>query len=160
MTVSNLRISNLYFITIDKDAELISNEKELAEFFNENYVNIVDILSEEKPTSIPNSDNSFSDEINAKQTVKSYNSYQSILIIKNSINIEKSFDLPKGNVEKINKIIQLVNNNKATGADSIPANVENLSADIIDSHLCNIISKDICQDRYSEKMQNLWKSDF
>ena len=155
MAVSNLRISNLYFITIDKDADLISNEKELSEFFNENYVNIVHILSREKPTSIPNSDNSPSDEINAKQTVKSYNSYQSILIIKNSINIEKSFDLPKGNVEKINKIIQLVNNNKATGPDSIPAKVVKLSADIIDNHLCNIISKDICQDRYSENAKSV-----
>ena len=46
--VSNPRISNLYFITIEKDAELISNEKELVEFFNKNYVNIVATLSAEQ----------------------------------------------------------------------------------------------------------------
>ena len=67
------------YITIEKDRELISNEKELIEPFNENYVNIVEILSGRKLASIGNSDNCSSDEINLKQILKSYSSHPRIL---------------------------------------------------------------------------------
>ena len=105
------------FITFAKDAELISNEKELKEIiqvFNENYVIIVEISSEEKTTSIGNNDNPPSSEVNLNEIVKSYSSHPSMLRIKKSITTE-SFDFQKANVEKINKIIRPLDTNKATG---------------------------------------------
>ena len=42
------------FISIEKDGELISNEKELVEIFNENYINIVEKSSGKKPSSLGN----------------------------------------------------------------------------------------------------------
>ena len=71
-----------YYITIEKDEELISNEKELIELFNESYVDIVEISSGKKLASIGNSDNRSSNEINLEQILKSYSSHSSILRVK------------------------------------------------------------------------------
>ena len=70
------------YITIEKDGELINNEKELVELFDESYVNIVEISSGKKLASTGNSDNRSSNEINLEQILKSYSSHPSILRVK------------------------------------------------------------------------------
>ena len=70
------------FIITEHGGELISNGKELVEFFNEIYVNKVEISSGKKPSSIGDSDNLSSDVVNVKRIVNIYSSYPSILTIK------------------------------------------------------------------------------
>ena len=55
------------YITIEKDGELINNEKEPIELFSKYYVNIVEISAGKKLASIENSDNRSSDEMNLEQ---------------------------------------------------------------------------------------------
>ena len=43
------------FVGIENDGNLICNEQELAELFNEHYVNIVEKSSDKKPLSLRNS---------------------------------------------------------------------------------------------------------
>ena len=62
-------------IAIEKNGGLISNYKEPVELFDENSVDIVEISSWKKPTSVGNSDNP-SSEVNVKRIVNSYNSHQ------------------------------------------------------------------------------------
>ena len=59
------------YIAIEKDGELIGNEKELTELFNESYVNIVEISAGKKLASIGNSDNRSSNQISLGQILKS-----------------------------------------------------------------------------------------
>ena len=40
------------FISVEKDGDLISNEKELVELFNQDYINIVENSSRKKPSSL------------------------------------------------------------------------------------------------------------
>ena len=51
---------------------------------------------------------------------------------------------------QINKIIKEVDPNKATGPDTIPPKIIKLSANVIDSHLTNIINSDIEKNSFSE----------
>ena len=55
------------FISIEKDDELISNEKELVELFHENYINIVENTSVTKPSSLGNCSNKSCDEMTVKE---------------------------------------------------------------------------------------------
>ena len=59
-------------------------------------------------------------------------------------------DLPHAATRDINKIINSLSPDKATGPDDIPAKFVKLSANVIDSDLANIIIKDIDLNCYSE----------
>ena len=50
----------------------------------------------------------------------------------------------------INKIIKSLDTNKATGPDGIPAKFVQMSANVIDCHLSNIITCDISKNKYPE----------
>ena len=106
-------------IAIEKNGGLISNYKEPVELFDENSVDIVEISSWKKPTSVGNSDNP-SSEVNVKRIVNSYNSHQVY--------------------QEIDKIIWSLNTNKANVPDRVVAKIVN----VIGSNLRIIINNDIC----------------
>ena len=58
------------FISVEKDGDLISNEKELVEIFNQKYINIVKNSSEKITSSLENYLNASQDEL----TVNPYSS--------------------------------------------------------------------------------------
>ena len=138
------------FISIEKDGELISNEKELVEIFNENYINIVEKSSGKKPSSIGDCLNASEDVSTVKEIIARYSNHPSIQKIKNSFSFNSRFELPKPTASDINKIIKSLDTNKATGPDGISAKYVKISANIIDSHLSNIISYDLSDNQYSE----------
>ena len=74
----------------------------------------------------------------------------SIQKIKSAFNTDTKFDLPKATAIDINKIIQPLDTNKATGPDGIPAKFVQMSVNVIDCHLSNIIICDISKNNYSE----------
>ena len=49
-------------INIKKDGDIVRDDKELVELFNENCINIVEISSENKPSSLGNCDDSAQDD--------------------------------------------------------------------------------------------------
>ena len=51
---------------------------------------------------------------------------------------------------QLNRIILSLNTKKATGPDEIPAKVVKLAANVIDSHLTNIINNDIARGTFAE----------
>ena len=63
---------------------------------------------------------------------------------------ENRCDIPLATAEQINKIIKRLNPNKATGPDKIPPKIVILSANIINSHLANIINHDLDNNSFSE----------
>ena len=72
--------------------------------------------------------------------------------IKNHIDsLSTRFDIPTAKIEDINKIIKNINPKKATGPDKIPPKIVRLSASIIDSHLINIINKDLSNNSFSNE---------
>ena len=59
--------------------------------------------------------------------------------IKKTFKIFENFDLPKD----IKKIIKSLKSKKATGRDKIPPQLVNLTSNIIDSHIRNILNQSI-----------------
>ena len=61
------------------------------------------------------------------------------------------FDIPTAKIEDINKTIKNINPKKTTGPDKIPPKIVKLSANIIDSHLMNIINNDLSNNSFSNE---------
>ena len=75
----------------------------------------------------------------------------SIINIKNHIDSPSTrFDISAAKIEDINKIIKNINPKKATGPDKIPPKIVRLSTNI-DSHLMNIINKDLSNNSFSNE---------
>ena len=88
------------------------------------------------------------------KNIKQYGNHSSIINIKNPIDFSATrFDIPTAKVEDINKIIKNINPKKTTGPDKIPPKIVRLSANIIDSHLMNIINNDLSNNSFSNEVK-------
>ena len=65
-------------INVEKDDDLISNEKELVELFNQNYINIVENSSGKKRSSLGDCLNPYQGEITFKDIISVYSNHPSI----------------------------------------------------------------------------------
>ena len=119
------------------------------ELFNQNYIKIVENSSGKKPLSPVDYLNASQDNIITKETISVYSNHSSIKK-KGILNIDSKFDLQQPTAGGINKIIKSLDTNKATGPNGIPAKLVQMSANVIDCHLSNIIAWDISENKYSE----------
>ena len=78
-----------------------------------------------------------------KQIIKKYKNHPSIKAIQDTFPVKKEFKIEEAKVEQINKILRNINSRKATGPDKIPPKIVKMLANIIDSHLTNIINSDL-----------------
>ena len=78
-----------------------------------------------------------------KQILKKFEAHPSIVKIKKNINVIENFAIKEATVSDINTLLKPVNTKKATGPDNklVPPKLVKLSANVIDSHLCNKINK-------------------
>ena len=63
--------------------------------------------------------------------------------IKKNISTLEKITIKEATVSEINTLLKSVNTKKATGPDNILPKLVKLSANVIDSHLCNITNKGI-----------------
>ena len=90
------------------------------------------------------------DEETVIKTLKHYENYPSVSKIKFNQNETLNFDFPTAKVEDISKIIKSLNPRKATGPDGVPVKTLKIARNAIDSHLTNIINRDIKENKFSE----------
>ena len=82
--------------------------------------------------------------------IDTYRDHQSVIAIKSSVTQNSNFNLPHATTQEINRIINSLSSDKAIGPDAITVKFIKMSANVIDSHLANIINKDIDLNSYSE----------
>ena len=136
------------FITIKDKDRFVDDEGKLVELFNNHYINIVEKTSGKPPENCFGNYENNADIVNA--IIKKYENHPSILKINENFTPTSTFQLPRAEVSDINKLLKGINIKKATGPDTIPPKLGKLSADVIDSHLCNIINLDIDKDHFSD----------
>ena len=118
---------------------------------HKHYINIVGKTSGLTPKSIGNSSNPDHDRSTAKEIIESYKNHPSIIKIKECSKNLIRFDFPKPTAVDISLIIKSLNPKKATGPDGIPIKAIKYASNAIDSHLSNIIAKDLEINKYSEE---------
>ena len=82
------------FISVEKDGDLISTEKELLEPFNQNYINIKENSPGKKLSSLGDCLNASQDERTVKQIISVYSIHPSIQKIRSVFNTDSKLDLP------------------------------------------------------------------
>ena len=100
------------------------------------------------------------DKVTVKEIISVYSNHSSIQKIKSVFNTNSKFDLPKPAPCDINKIIKSLDPNRATGPDGIPAKSLQMSANVIDYHLSNIIACDISKTKNSGHAKRLQHDQF
>ena len=78
----NIGCTSKDFIGIENEGNLICNEQELVELFNEHYINIVEKSPGKKPLSLRNSSDASQDEMTVKNIISGYSNHSSIRKIK------------------------------------------------------------------------------
>ena len=137
-------------ISIEVNDKPVSDKKILTEIFNEYFINIAEKSSGTKPSSLGESANPLPDEATVGKIIDTYRDHPSVIAVKSSVTQHSKFNLPHATTQDINKVINSLNSDKATGPDGIPVKFIKPSANVKDSHLTNIINNGIDLDCYSE----------
>ena len=111
--------------------------------FNSHYINYVENMTGIPPDISPLYDLQENDRCCIKQIIKKFENHPSIVEIKKNIDIVEKFTIKEATVSDINTLLKSVNTKKATGTDNIPPKLVKLSANVIDSHLWNMINKSL-----------------
>ena len=89
-------------ISIEKDGDIIRDEKLFVELFNENFINIAEILSGNKPSSLGNCEDSAQDDVTVDEIISKYSAHPSVQKIKREFSQDKKFELAYANAKHIN----------------------------------------------------------
>ena len=131
---------------------MVTDKTKLANLFNLHFINIVENTSGAPPVIHGNPNNPNEDNTTVKNIIKQYENHGSIRNIKNHIDSPAiRSDIPTAKIGDINKIIKRANPKKATCLDRIPPKIVKLSANIINSHLMNIINNDLNNNSFSNE---------
>ena len=122
--------------------------------FNNHYINIVEKTSGIAQENLGDSSLPENDEETVNKILKHYENHPSVSKIKCNQNETLSFGFPTAKVEYINKTIKSLNPRKATGPDGIPVKILKIARNVIESHLTNIINREI-KEKKIQKMLKL-----
>ena len=92
-----------------KNGNLISSEQTLVELFNENYINIVEISSGERPSSLGYRLDKKCGKLTIKAIISKYSTRPSVAKTKEDFTLDKEFILPPASAAEINKNIKSIN---------------------------------------------------
>ena len=137
-------------IAIENKGKIVTDKSKLVNLFNAHYINIVEKTSGCPPEIEGNPENKTNDKATVQSIIRKYQTHPSILNIKSKNTVKNTFNIPSATSGQINKIIKELNVKKATGPDKVPLKIVRLSANIIDSHLTDIINSDLLNDSFSE----------
>ena len=90
-------------VYIEKDGDIVRNEKVLVELFNENYINIVEISSENKPSSLGNCEDSAQDDATVNKIISEQSSHPSVQKIEREFSLDEEFELAYASAKDINQ---------------------------------------------------------
>ena len=99
-------------INTEKDGDIVREEKEPVERFDKNFINIVEISSGNKPSSLENCEDNEQDDAIVDKIIWKYSSHPSIQKLKTEFFLDKEFELTYATAKDISQIIKSL-----TGAD-------------------------------------------
>ena len=101
-------------ITLVKEDEIITDDRELAEVFNDHYINIVEKSSGKKPSSIAENAPSSDERCIVRLILQQYQNHPSVLAIIQSLeNPFNTFSLHKVSTEDVLRLLRAINDKKS-----------------------------------------------
>ena len=147
-------------ISSDINGNIVEDELKLTKEFNLYYINIAKITSGKAPMKLENNLDYINDSLITKRIIEKYKNHPSTKDIQDIFPVKKEFKIEEAKFEEINKILRIKNSRKATGPGKIPPKIVKMSANIMDSHLTNIINSDVIRNAFSDLASSFSLSNF
>ena len=127
-------------ITLIEKGKIINDDKELAEIFNQHYINIVETSSGKKPSSVIINKDTYQTPILIEKIVEYYKEHQSIKQIKETCNNPTNFTFTEVKCDEILTLLKNLNIKKSSGVDTIPPKLVKLASNFISAPLTHCIN--------------------
>ena len=137
-------------IMIIHNDSLITDEKELTELFNEQYINIVEKSSGIKPSCLSNIKEKNNEEI-ISSILKKYENHPSVAKIKKNKNENSNFRFHEIDEDEIKNLFHKINIKKSTGEDQIPPKLVKLASKHLLKPVTNAVNSSIRSSVFPKK---------
>ena len=139
-------------ILLVKDDKIITEDRELAETFNDHYINIVEKSSGKKPQSLADTNEQASDRDIVKLILEKYANHPSILaILQNPENSFLTFSFRTVESNEIRKLLKNIDSKKSTGEDQIPPKLLLLASEELTIPLTDAINNSFKKCKFPDK---------
>jgi len=150
--LSNKGITSNKIILVENE-EIIRNDKNTAEIFNDYFINVLQDLNIPEISENEISDNSTGTPSAIDEIIYTYRNHPSVLKIKEVVLTTKEFSFEKALPGRLAKEINDLNPKKTTGADSIPAKILKRSIDIVKEPLTQLFNNSIDKSEFPSDMK-------
>jgi len=133
-------------INLYENDEIISNQEEVANIFNDYFINITKNLSE--PDHVLN--------MNIDELLDHYADHSSVKCIENFVSQQPTtpFSFTAVTNDQVISKLKSLKCNKAQGYDQLPTKLMKIGADVIGPHLCKIINCSILHSQYPDDLKH------
>ena len=132
-------------ITLVKNNEIISEDKEVAETFNNFFINSVESLDLAENKALQTDTGTLTDPV--KVALKKFEAHPSILVIKELVTVDSKFSFSKVSISEIAKEVKELKTNKACTFLGIPAKFLKTVLEIIVEPLMKIWNTEIVENQ-------------
>ena len=133
-------------IMLIDNGEVIVEERELAETFNDHYINIVEKLSGQKPCNFISDKDSLEDDVVINEIAQHYGNHPSILKIKenfDNLQTVEQFQFDSVTTYEIYKLLKNIDDKKATGTDKTRPKLVKIFPEALSQPLADAINNSI-----------------
>ena len=116
-------------ISLVHNNQIVTDDSELTEIFNNHYINIVEKTSGQKPCNISDTVKYDDDRLLVKLILEKYKDHPSVLAIREGSDTSNSFSFHEVQNHEVWALLRSLDGKISTGEDQIPPKLVHLAAD-------------------------------
>ena len=138
-------------ITLKEDGVMVSDEKELAQIFNDQYVNIVEKTSGDPPVSVHNNGLDANNiTVTISEIINKFKNHPSIKAINENNQSLEPFHIPQPQLSDIQDILKNIDTKKSAGPGMILPSLVKMCSKVIDQPLMELTGQIIANDIFPD----------
>ena len=138
-------------ISLVHNNQIVTDDSELTEIFNNHYINIVEKTSGQKPCNISDTVKYDYDRLLVRLILEKYKDHPSVLAIREGSNTSNSFSFHEVQHHEVWALLRSLDGKKFTGEDHIPPKLVHLAADELTAPLTFAINSCLQNQRFQDK---------
>ena len=138
-------------ISLVHNNQIVTDDSELTEIFNNHYINIVEKTSGQKPCNISDTVKYDDDRLLVRLILEKYKDHPSVLTIREGSDTSNSFSFHEVQHHEVWALLRSLDGKKSTGEDQIPPKLVHLAADELTAPLTFAINSCLQNQRFPDK---------
>ena len=138
-------------ISLVHNNQIVTDDSELTEIFNNHYINIVEKTSGQKPCNISDTVKYDDDRLLVRLILEKYKDHPSVLAIREGSDTSNSFSFHEVQHHEVWALLRSLDGKRSTGEDQIPPKLVHLAADELTAPLTFAINSCLQNQRFPDK---------